>query len=117
MSFSTPLAVYDSLGSSHVLTFNFTKSAAGSWDFQVTAPAADVGQTGAPVAVGSGTLTFDGAGKLTSPTAASPVALKLTGLADGANDLNLNWNLLTDRQSRHPNGRHFSDVGHAAGWV
>ena len=91
VSFSTPLVVYDSLGMSHVLTFNFTKSAANTWDFQVTVPAAEVGNKGAPVSVGSGTLNFDSAGKLTTPTAANPVKLKLAGLADGAADLDLLW--------------------------
>src|SRR5208337_1735763 len=50
-TFSTPITVYDSLGNSHVLTFNFTKSAAGDWNYQITIPAADVGATGSPQVV------------------------------------------------------------------
>ena len=57
-TFSTPITVYDSLGNSHVLTFNFTKTSAGNWNYQITIPAADVGATGNPQVVGTGTLQF-----------------------------------------------------------
>ncbi|HUB32776.1 MAG TPA: flagellar hook-basal body complex protein, partial [Bryobacteraceae bacterium] len=43
----------------------------------------------------SGTLTFDSDGTLTDPAAGSPVSFSLTGLTDGAADMNLNWNLYT----------------------
>lgn len=91
-SFSTPVTVYDALGDTHVLTANFTKTAANTWNYTLTLPAADLGQTGAPVTVNNGTLTFNGNGQLISPAANVPVAI--TGLADGATNLNLTWNLL-----------------------
>jgi len=90
-SFSTPMSVYDSLGTSHVLTYQFTKTAANTWDYQITLPAADTGGTGAPTVVSSGTLTFNGDGTLASPTSVPGIAI--TGLADGALDMNLTWNL------------------------
>jgi hypothetical protein len=37
-TFSTPITVYDSLGNSHVLTFNFTKSSSGDWAYQSLFP-------------------------------------------------------------------------------
>ncbi len=52
-TFSTPITVYDSLGNSHVLNFNFTKSSAGDWSYEITIPAADVGATGNPQVVAS----------------------------------------------------------------
>src|ERR1700722_14790258 len=55
-TFSTPVTVYDSLGAAHVLTANFTKTAANTWGYTVTIPATDVGQTGNPVTVKTGTL-------------------------------------------------------------
>jgi len=91
-SFSTPMSVYDSLGVSHVLTFNFAKTAAGTWSYDITIPAADVGQTGNPVSISTGTLSFDGNGVLTTP-AANLSGITATGLADGAADLNLTWDL------------------------
>jgi len=91
-SFSAPIMVYDSLGDSHVLTFNFTKAASGSWDYQITIPAADVGAAGNPVVVGSGTLQFDSSGNLASPSA-DVTGISISGLADGANTLGLTWQL------------------------
>jgi flagellar hook protein FlgE len=91
-TFSTPVTVYDSLGASHVLTFNFTKTASGAWNYNVTIPAADVGQTGAPVSIKTGALTFDGAGNLLTPTA-DVTGIAVSGLADGANTLTFTWQL------------------------
>ncbi len=39
---STPVTVYDSLGTAHVLNFNFTKTDAGAWNCNITIPNADV---------------------------------------------------------------------------
>ena len=39
---STPVKVYDSLGTLHVLNFNFTKTAAGTWNCTVTIPNSDL---------------------------------------------------------------------------
>ncbi|HTR48880.1 MAG TPA: flagellar hook protein FlgE [Verrucomicrobiae bacterium] len=91
-SFSTPVTVYDSLGATHVLTANFTKTAANTWNYTLTIPASDLGQTGAPVTVNSGTLLFNGNGQLVSP--ASNVAITINNLADGASPLGVTWNLL-----------------------
>jgi flagellar hook protein FlgE len=94
-TFSAPIQVDDSLGEPHTLTATFTKTAANTWSYNVTVPGADVtgGTAGTPSSVATGSLTFDSNGNLTSPAAGSPVALAITGLADGAADLNINWNL------------------------
>jgi flagellar hook protein FlgE len=86
------MSVYDSLGVSHIVTFQFTKTAANAWSYNATVPATDVGQTGAPVSVSTGNVTFDGNGVLTSPTA-DVTGINITGLADGATDMSLTWNL------------------------
>jgi flagellar hook protein FlgE len=91
-AFSTPVTVYDSLGGSHVLRFNFTKTGVNAWTYDISIPAADVGQTGNPVVINSGNLTFDGAGQLLTP-AADVANITITGFADGANDLTFTWNL------------------------
>jgi flagellar hook protein FlgE len=90
-TFSTPVTVYDALGGTHVLTATFTKTASNTWTYALSVPASDVGQTGNPVTVKSGTLTFNGNGQLTSPTGSVPVAIN--NLADGASNMSLTWNL------------------------
>jgi flagellar hook protein FlgE len=91
-TFTTTVAVYDSLGASHILSYNFTKTAANAWSYAITIPAADVGKTGAPVSVTTGALTFNGAGQLLTP-AADVAGNTITGLADGAKNLTFAWNL------------------------
>jgi flagellar hook protein FlgE len=86
--FSTPVTIYDSLGQSHVLTAQYTKTAANTWNYSVSLPTSDA--TG--VSGHSGTLTFDSAGNLQTPLA-NVTGLTFTGLADGASNLTMNWNL------------------------
>ena len=90
--FSTPLTVYDSLGESHVLTFNYTNTGPGAWDYTITLPAADTGGTGGPTTIASGTLSFDANGNLTNPVG-KITGINVTGLADGASNMSLTWNL------------------------
>lgn len=93
--FSTPVTVYDSLGNSHVLTIGFEKTGTNTWSYQVSIPGSDVtsGTAGTPYPItgASGSLTFDSTGKLTDPAAGSPIAINLTGLSDGAADMNVSW--------------------------
>ena len=91
--FSAPMEIVDSEGGSHVLTFLFTKTAVNAWTYTVSIPAADL-QTGGTTQIATGNLAFDGTGQLTTPAAsAGPIALQITGLANGATDLTVNWNL------------------------
>lgn len=94
-TFSAPIQVVDSLGQSHTLTVNFTKTAANTWSYEVDIPGADLsaGKAGTPSKVATGSLTFDSNGNLTSPASPGQVAVKITGLSDGASDMNINWNL------------------------
>ncbi len=96
-SFSEPVVAYDSLGVSHTLTFNFTKEATNQWGYQITILGSDVGGTGGPVTISSGTLKFDGSGNLVSP--ASDVAVSVPNLSDGATGLNFNWQLFNSSGS------------------
>jgi flagellar hook protein FlgE len=90
-TFSTSMVVYDALGTSHVLTFNFTKTAANTWTYQITIPTSDLAPGGNPV-VSSGTLTFNGNGQLVSP-ATDIAGLTISNLADGATPMTFTWNL------------------------
>jgi flagellar hook protein FlgE len=152
-TFSTPVTIYDSLGTSHVLSFNFTKASANTWNYDVSISGSDVGianpgtwvgtsavglndtvipnppnghmyrvttagttaatspvfPTGAgatvtdgtavwteagtyPPIINSGTLSFDGLGNLSAPTA-NVSGITVSSLADGAAPINFNWNL------------------------
>jgi flagellar hook protein FlgE len=96
--FNTTVEVYDSLGNSHLLTFAFQNTGAGAWNYNITIPAADVGKTGSPVSVATGSLTFNSSGQLTSP-AANVAGVTVSGLADGASNLKFNWNLYNSTNS------------------
>ena len=86
------MSVFDTLGVSHILTFQFTKTGANNWSYNTTIAAPEVGLTGAPVSIATGNVTFDGNGVLTSP-AGNVTGIAVTGLADGATDMNFDWNL------------------------
>ena len=75
-SVPAPVTLYDSLGAAHQATVTFTKTGANTWSYNIALPAGDAaGSAGT-----TGTLTFDGAGNLTSPTG-SVSGISFTGLA------------------------------------
>ena len=82
------ITLYDSLGESHAATVNFTNTGANTWDYSISLPAGDA-TGGANL---TGTLTFNSSGNLISP-AANVGGISFTGLADGASNMTLNWNL------------------------
>jgi flagellar hook protein FlgE len=92
-AFSTPVTVFDSLGASHVLTYTFTKTGANAWSYALTIPKAQIaGALTDPVVIKAGTLTFDGSGNLLTPIA-NVTAIKIQNLANGANDLQFDWQI------------------------
>jgi flagellar hook protein FlgE len=92
-SFSTGVEVYDSLGNSHIVTLNFWNNGGNSWNWQATIPGADVGSA-TDQQIGNGTLTFNSNGQLITPAATDPAPqLTMSGLADGAGNMNMNFNL------------------------
>jgi flagellar hook protein FlgE len=91
-TYSEPITMYDSLGASHVLNVTYTNTATNTWSYNITLPAADTGGTGAATSVATGTMSFNSSGQLTSPTG-TVTGINITGLADGAANMNLTWNL------------------------
>ncbi len=95
-SYPVPIQVVDSLGNQHTLTFNFTKSAANTWNYDVTVPGSDVtgGTAGTQQSILSapGSISFDSAGNMVASGGTAPVALSLNNLTDGASNLSINWN-------------------------
>jgi len=100
-TFATSVTVYDSLGNSHVVTASFTMdpTVAGQWNYSLSVPDADVANP--PATPLTGSITFDSNGNMVSPAAgtASP-QLTVTGLADGASDLTINWNMFSGTTPR-----------------
>ncbi len=107
-AFPSQMTIYDSLGEPQILTVTYTPTAAaGVWDYSASLPASDFASgVSTPI---TGTMTFDSNGNLTQiePTGAgaeetvgtaagdvSSIPLSFAGLADGASDLAINWNLL-----------------------
>jgi len=94
--FSDTIKVYDSLGTTHVLTVHFEKADANQWTYNVTIPGEEIsgGTAGTPfdISGASGTLAFGTDGQLTSPTVGAPIPVAIPGLTTGAADLNLEWN-------------------------
>lgn len=98
-TYATSVTVYDSLGNSHVVTATFTKDATtpNQWDYSVSVPDADVQNP--PFTPLTGSLTFDSNGQLTASTT-PPGTLTVSGLADNASDMNINWNLFNGTTPR-----------------
>ena len=105
-TFPGQLTIYDSLGVSHVATVTYTQTSTNTWGYSVALPASDfTSGTSTPV---TGTMTFDASGNLTTVTPTggaaqtvgtavgdiSQIPVAFTGLADGASNLNIQWNLL-----------------------
>jgi flagellar hook protein FlgE len=66
-NYSTPVTIYDSLGASHNLTYNFTNIGPNTWSYSINLPPADLNPVaGVPQSgvLSTGTLTFNGNGAL-----------------------------------------------------
>ena len=70
-NFSTSATIYDSLGKSYQVQMYFARTGNGAWDWHAMTDGAGVvgGTPGVPSQIASGSLTFDSAGRLTSPPA------------------------------------------------
>ena len=93
-TFTTGVQVFDSLGTAHTVTFTFTKTGNGAWNWAATLPAVDTGgaPNAPPTQIGNGALTLDSAGVLTAP-AANPT-LTANGLSNGAAALSVEFELI-----------------------
>ncbi len=97
-TFNTQVTAYDSLGTPQTLNIEYTNTSTSTtpntWSYSITLPGSTAAITG-----GTGTLSFNSSGQLTSPTG-TVSAINVTGLADGAADMSLTWNL--DDSSGNP---------------
>lgn len=97
-TFATAVPLYDSLGIAHNGTMTWTKTGVGAWSYVLTVPGEDVtgGVAGTPLNIGAGTMTFDGAGLLTTVNgaAAADVVIVSPVWANGAAAVDINWDLV-----------------------
>jgi len=105
-TFPAQITLYDSLGVSHVATVTYTQTGTNTWSYSMALPASDF-TSGVSTPV-TGTMSFNSSGNLTSVTPAggsaapvgtaagsiSSIPVAFSGLADGAANLNMQWNLL-----------------------
>ncbi len=91
-TYNTTVTVYDLLGTPQSLTIQYTNTGTNTWSYSVTLPGSATGSAAATTTLATGTLTFNSSGQLTSPTGTVP-AIDVTGLADGAANMSLTWNL------------------------
>ncbi|HEU0122562.1 MAG TPA: flagellar hook protein FlgE [Bryobacteraceae bacterium] len=98
-TFTGSIEVYDSLGASHIVSVDFTKTAnTGEWSYSMRVPDADVSSPIAPV---TGTINFDTNGKLVNPPVTGPFpSIAISGLLSGGADMNITWNLYDGAKSR-----------------
>jgi len=98
-TFAGSIEIYDSLGMSHIISATFTKTATpGDWAYSLSLPASDTLAANTPA---TGTISFDSSGRLVAPTVAGPFpALAITGLASGAADMSVTWNLYNGANPR-----------------
>jgi len=92
--------VFDTLGLAHTITFTFTKTGTSDWNWNASLPAVDVGgvTTDPPVSIGSGEFTFNSAGVLIAPS--DNVNLQFSGLASGASDATIEFQIYNNNVPR-----------------
>jgi flagellar hook protein FlgE len=95
--FTSPVQIYDALGTPHVATITYTKTdEAGVWDYEVTVPdteaEGDAGAVDGTISLGTGSLEFDGDGKLTDPEEDVVLAAPDAWL-NGATATDVTWRL------------------------
>src|SRR5690606_2229520 len=91
-NFTTPIKIYDALGSPHTVSINFEKTGPGQWTYTATVPQADVDGGAGEFVLATGALTFDGNGQLTAPAG----DINLVGPATWANGAaggNIVWDI------------------------
>jgi flagellar hook protein FlgE len=85
--YSTSASVYDANGNSHDIGVYFTKTADNTWNWNAVVDGGDVtgGTAGTDVLGGSGTLTFDASGNLTTAVTGTAPSFNFLGTAQTIN--------------------------------
>ncbi len=97
-TYTDSVQIFDSLGAPHVATILYTKTAANTWSYEITVPSSEAtgtaGTTLNTIRIGAtGTLTFNGVGKLTAP-AVDVVLAGPTTWTNGATVTSITWDII-----------------------
>jgi flagellar hook protein FlgE len=101
-TFTSSVRVFDSLGAPHQVSFTWTKTAANTYDYDITMDGGDVtgGTAGTPFSLlaAPGTMTFDSNGALVDVDAAgaADVAVTTPTFINGGAALTFDWDLVND---------------------
>ncbi len=96
-NYSTSTQIYDSLGDTHLVTTYFTKTADQTWEWHMVVDSSELDTTAAATdltEIGSGTLTFDSDGNLTSGGSGATTTagiLDWTNGADAAQEIEMTF--------------------------
>jgi flagellar hook protein FlgE len=100
-TFAVPAEIVDSLGSTHVVTFNFMKTSPVDWDYDITIPGEDLtsGTAGTPTSLANGTISFGPDGQITAPAPPGILPVVVPGLTNGASDVTMDWSVFQGTES------------------
>ena len=93
-TYLSTVIVYDSLGNAIPTTKKKKKMAANDWDATASVPAGTLGGAGT-IAISNNSFTFSGDGSLQDAAVGDP-QIQITGLASGASDMNIDWDVFDD---------------------
>lgn len=82
-NFSSSTTVYDSLGNAHTMDTYYVNLGGGNWEYHTVVDGGELtgGTAGTPTEIGSGTMTFDTSGNLTSTSATTPISANFLNAA------------------------------------
>lgn len=86
-TFTSPVTAYNSVGAEVILSITFTKGSGNTWTYNTTS---SVGT----VTAGSGTVSFNTSGQLTSPTTEPTIIIDYSSATPPAATQSITWDLL-----------------------
>ena len=88
-TFTSPVTIYNSVGTQVIASVNFTKAATGnSWTYAIST------SEGSLTSGASGAVSFDSSGNLTSPTTDQAIVIDYSASSTPALTQNLSWDLV-----------------------
>jgi flagellar hook protein FlgE len=100
-TFTAAAEIFDSLGGQHNVTFTYTNTGPGAWNYVIEVPGEDVvgGTSGTPTQIANGALLFDATGQLDPATGVNggppaDVTVVTPAWSNGAAANTITWDLI-----------------------